>query len=349
MNANAFGGTIHSDPIKQFMQSLLSNNYISDAQFANVNTQGITISRITGNLPAENTPSSLVVSSVGYLAPGKVDEFITEIEYDAECLGLSSPLTPAAQIKQGYLFPGLTSFMPGQQDLEDIRTYLAASARGTRNDTENTGSRVNLTPLRILFEMPKEYCENREPALSENTIINFLNPQNDRKISARPELMISVKSDGNLKNLIARLGDTQVRSKTYTNNRREDITNTILDLSEFSAGTHTLTVQATNTKGGMNRASIDVVLQKTDTTPPYLMREQSRVINQGDKRDVTLIFNDELSAVTTGAIMAGENMVLQFQGRVASFTTSEPVIDIFVKDAYDNELKQTLDLSSFNA
>ena len=344
MNANAFGGTIHADPIKQFMQALLSNNYISNTQMTNVDTQGISISRITGNLPAEGTPSSLIVSSIGYLAPKKVDDPVTEIEYDAECLGMTSPLTPSEQIRQGYLFQSVSSFMPGQEDAQDIQNYLTASARGINDDT---GSRVSLSSLRILFEAPKDYCANREPALSEDTSITFLNPQDDRRISEKSELMVSVKSDGNLKTLSAQIDDVQVRSKTYTTNTRENIASTILDLSQFSVGTHTITVQATNTKGGMNRASINVVLQTTDKTPPYLMREQSKVTQKGDKREATLIFNDELSAITSGAIMAGESTILSCQGRMASFTTSEPVVDIFLKDAYENELRQTLDLSAF--
>lgn len=227
------------------MQSLLANNYISNAQLTNVDTQGISISRITGNLPGENTPSSLIISSIGYLAPGKTDEPITETDYDAECLGLASPLTPPEQIKQGYYFPGFSSFMPGQEDLEDIKMYLTASAKGTQVET---GSRVSLAGLHILFDMPKDYCTNREPSLSENTTISFLSPQNDRKISGKPELMVSIKSDGNLKNLIAWLDDVQVRSKNYTTNVKENITNTTLDLSAFPAGKHTLSLQATNTK-----------------------------------------------------------------------------------------------------
>lgn len=346
MNANAFGGTIHAEPIREFMQGLLSNNYLSNSQMTNVDTQGISISKISGNLPGENMPSALITSSIGYLTPNKVEEGITEIDYDSECIGLTSPLTPPELIKQGFYLPNISSFMPGQEDLQDIKTYLTASAKGTQAET---GTKVALTPLHIVFEMPKAYCANREPSLSENTIINFLTPQNERKISSKPELIVSVKSDGNLKNLIAWLDETQIRSKTYTINTNDNITNAMLDLSSFPAGKHTLSVQATNTKGAMNRASINVVLQSSDKESPYLMKEQSKAIKNGDKREVTLIFNDELSAITNSKCSAKEKVLFEGQGRIASFTTTEKEIKLSVKDAFNNELQQTVDLSTLGA
>jgi hypothetical protein len=114
MYQNAFGGTIHADPIKQFLKSLLDNNYISNREMTNVETASVTISKITGKLPAENAPMELQVSTMGYLGviPASADEAVTEVEYDAQCLGLASPLTPTNEVRRGYVIPNLTSFMP---------------------------------------------------------------------------------------------------------------------------------------------------------------------------------------------------------------------------------------------
>ncbi|MDR0369574.1 MAG: hypothetical protein LBH96_03545 [Candidatus Peribacteria bacterium] len=222
MNANAFGGTIHADPIKQFLKSLLDENYISNSEMPNIGTANVTISRVTGRLVAENAPMEMSVSTIGYInsVPSTTDETITEIEYDAQCLGIASPMTPSSDLRKGYLVPNITSFMPSQADLADIQSYLINSAKTTSNAT---GERVTLSSLNVLFEMPKDYCENRQPMISDTTLINILSPQNDRKISPKPELMFSIKSDANLKTLIASVDGTQVYTKNYIRNQNEDL------------------------------------------------------------------------------------------------------------------------------
>jgi membrane peptidoglycan carboxypeptidase len=101
MYQNAFGGTIHADPIKQFFKGLLDNNYLSNVEMTNVETATLTISKITGNIPADNTPLELQTPTIAYVdsMPMVQDESVTEIEYDAQCLGVASPLTPSTQVK----------------------------------------------------------------------------------------------------------------------------------------------------------------------------------------------------------------------------------------------------------
>ena len=114
----------------------------------------------------------------------------------------------------------INSFMPGNEDLENIKSFLQESSRKVPLDT---GARVDLTPLNILLEAPQDYCESRKPQISEATIINILSPQDDRKISPKPELMYSIKSDGNLKTIIALVDDTPVFTKNITTNTTEEL------------------------------------------------------------------------------------------------------------------------------
>ena len=95
----------------------------------------------------------------------------------------------------------------------------------------------------------------------------------------------------------------------------------------------------------MNRSSISVVLQSTDKEPPYLQTEQSKVVNNEGTKEVTLIFNDELSAVVGGTVSVNGEAIHSFQGRLAKFTTSATSVDVEVKDAFDNVLKSTIDLT----
>jgi hypothetical protein len=199
------------------------------------------------------------------------------------------------------------------------------------------------------LETPINYCENRQPSLSEATTINLLSPQEDWVISPKPELMYSVKSDGNLKTITASLDDTLVRTKNITINTMEELGNTILDLSAFTPGKHQLTVQALNTKGFMNRKTITITLQSTDKEAPYFVKEQSKVVPvaEGEGRTATLIFNDHLSAIVGGTVLVNGEKLTSFSGRLANFTTTVPTVEVEVKDAYDNLLKETINLAEF--
>lgn len=339
MQANAFGGTIQADPIKNFLKSLLDNNYLSNREMTNVETSTLSISKVTGKIPADNTPADLVTSTMAYInsVPGTVDTPVLEIEYDALCLGLSSPLTPPAEIKKGYVTQ-VTSFMPGGNDLEDIKAYLLASSQLSMTGFETTTP----APFNILLESPKEYCEFREPAISDATQIQIIDPQDDQRISPKPEVMYSVKSDGNLKSLSILLDDTVVYTKTYVFNATEDLGTATLDLTSFTPGKHTLTVQAINTKGSMNRTSYTTTLVSSDKEAPYLVKEQSSKKTDGS---YVLVFDDELSAILGGSISVEGEVIHSFEGRLASFSTAAESVEISVKDAYDNVLSQTLDLS----
>ncbi|MDR0651221.1 MAG: hypothetical protein LBG59_07695 [Candidatus Peribacteria bacterium] len=106
-------------------------------------------------------------------------------------------------------------------------------------------------------------------------------------------------------------------------------------------------MQAITTKGFMNQHTISVVLQSSDKEPPYVIREQSKVIASETGKDVTFIFNDHLSAVLGGEIFAGEEKLLAFSGRLAKFTTTADEVEVVVKDAYENTLKETVPLTAW--
>lgn len=89
--------------------------------------------------------------------------------------------------------------------------------------TTTTGAKTALTNVHILLEMPLNYCEDRTPMLSEATSITILSPQDDWKISEKPELMYSIKSDGNLKTIAASVDGSVVRTKTLTKNVTEEL------------------------------------------------------------------------------------------------------------------------------
>ena len=101
MNRNAFGGTIHTNPIKKFFGGLIKNNYLSNENMKSVDTTNVQISKISGKLATQNTPSELVVDTI-MRSKGmglQEDAGAGSMQYDAACGGLPSSLTPPQEFK----------------------------------------------------------------------------------------------------------------------------------------------------------------------------------------------------------------------------------------------------------
>ena len=66
MNRNAYGGTIHANSIKSFLSSLLEHNYLTNEEMANKDTTSLSISLVSGKIPGDATPPSLVGQTLGW-------------------------------------------------------------------------------------------------------------------------------------------------------------------------------------------------------------------------------------------------------------------------------------------
>lgn len=339
MNSNAYGWTIHAQPLKEFLSWLVKWWYITNREMTNVETASVNISKITWNIPSETTPGEFIVSTMGYInsIPQKVDGEVTLYEYDAACLWVVSPMTPIEEVKKWY-FMQLNSFMPGNDDLEKIKERWTEKAK------------IPLwwewaISLNILPSAPEWYCENRVPSLSDSIKVSIIDPETDQRISAKPSIMYSVKSDSLLRSLSITVDGALVFSKDYKR-QTEDLATTDIDLSNFEPGKHTITVQAIDANGNINNASITDVLEATDTEPPYLSKEQSKKQDNGNGSfKVSLVFDDTLSWIPGGSVSANWSVITKFDWRLASFTTSAESVDVEVKDNYWNVLNQTINLA----
>jgi len=131
MNSNAYGWTIHAQPLKEFLWWLVNGWYITNSDMTNVETASVSISKITWRVPWESTPGELIVSTMWYVnnLPTTADGNVDYYEFDAACLGLVSPLTPINEVKQWYYFEALDSFMPNNDDLEKIKERRTEKAK----------------------------------------------------------------------------------------------------------------------------------------------------------------------------------------------------------------------------
>ena len=156
--------------------------------------------------------------------------------------------------------------------------------------------------------------------------------------------MYSVKSDSLLRSLQITVDWTLVFSKEYKR-QTEDLSTSDIDLSNFAAGTHTITVQAMDANWNMNSASISDVLEADDKEPPYFVAGQSKKQDVWDwQYKITLVFDDHLSWIPGGSVSVWWNVITSFQWRLATFTTSAESVDVEVKDNFGNVLHQTISL-----
>ena len=120
MNRNAFGGTIHANPMKNFFSKLLKNNYITNDLIKPVDVGNVKISKISGKIATATTPSELVVDTMYYLrgVPLSQDDSVETIEYDPYC-GAQGQYTSTENLKKGYIISPST-FMPNRMDLNEI-------------------------------------------------------------------------------------------------------------------------------------------------------------------------------------------------------------------------------------
>ena len=339
MNSNAYGGTIHAQPLKDFLWGLVKWWYITNRDMTNVETASIGISKITWKLPSDTTPAELIVSTMWYVnnLPKEADGEISMYEYDASCLWLVSPMTPINEVKKWYFMP-LSSFMPWNEDLERIKQRWTEKAK-IPNWWEWS------TNLNILVNIPEWYCEDRTPSLSDAISVSIIDPETDQRISSKPSIMYSVKSDSLLRNLTIIVDWIPVFSKDYKK-QTEDLATSNIDLSNFEPWTHTITVQAMDANWNMNNASIVDVLESTDDEPPYLDMNQSKKQEKEDwQYKVTLVFDDRLSGIPGWTVSVWWNVITSFEWRLASFTTDAESFDVEVKDNYGNVLNQTINLA----
>lgn len=339
MNANAYWGTIQAQPLKEFLGWLVNNNYLSNKEMTNIETATLTISKITGNLPAEGTPSELTTSTMWYVdhIPTKIDGSVISYEYDALCIGNLSPLTPIEETKHWYYIE-LSSFMPGNEDLQSIK------------DRWNEKNKIPLgwewsINLSILTSIPEWYCENREPSMDDAISIKIIDPETNQKISAKPSIMYSVKSDALLTTATILVDWNLVASKNYVN-KKEDISSSDIDLSAFEPWNHTITVRAMDVKWRMNEANIMDVLVDKDNEPPFIVFDQSyKKMNSDGSYQITLIIDDHLSWIPWGSISVDWNIINTFEGRLASFNTNATEFIMEASDNYWNILTQTIQVS----
>ena len=69
--------------------------------------------------------------------------------------------------------------------------------------------------------------------MSDSVQVSIIDPETDQRISAKPSIIYSVKSDSLLKSLTITVDGALVFSKSYTR-QKEDLATSDIDLSSFA-------------------------------------------------------------------------------------------------------------------
>ena len=348
MYSNAYGWFLNAEAMRDFWWTLLANNYISNEWMTEVEVWHATISKISWKLATEATPSEFKVTSLWYIntLPGEADEWATPVEFDASCGGLSSPYTPADDLRQWYVITP-SSFMPGWNDLKDITDWWSWSSNHQKLEESGFSWKVTTNYNNILVEMPQEYCEGRSPQISEDIHISIKNLKDGQKISNKPMVWFNVQAPNNVKRVTVSINGRVIWSTDY-NGKSSDVTDVISSNLWDVSWTSELTLVAVDKQWYSNKTTIKVSVVWADTQPPFVLKDNTYVIQDGNRYRVVVLFNDDLSSVEWWTIVQDWKTLKTFTKNYAEFYMTTPwIVNITAKDSYWNELKDMLDIRQY--
>lgn len=350
MYHNAYGGFLNAEAMREFWSTLLANNYISNQWMSATEIAEVSISKISWKLATDSTPADFVVKSMAYInsQPNQADNWMTPLEFDSSCVGLSSPYTPASELVHWYIITP-TTFMPNGMDLAEITSWWQWSTNPSlmwESSPEYSG-KVIFNYNNILLAMPQDYCENRSPQISEDIQLSIKNLSDGQKISTKPMIWFNVTAKNNIKRVSVSINDRVIGSKEY-NGKSNDITDIISSDLWEEIWNGELTLLAIDTQWYSNRTSMKLSIVSSDTVPPFIMKEATYVVKDWDRYRVIIILNDELSSVVGGTVKQWDRLLKKFDQNIAEFMISEPwVVSLVAKDSFGNQLTDTLDIRDY--
>lgn len=348
MYSNAYGWFLNAEAMRDFWSTLLANNYVVNEWMTEVEVGRATISKISWKLATESTPAEFQVTSIWYIntLPAEADGWAIPVEFDASCGGLSSPYTPASDLRQWYVITP-SSFMPEWNDLKEIADWWRWSSNSQLLGESGFSWKVTTNYNNILLEMPQEYCEWRSPQISEDIHISIKNLKDGQKISNKPMVWFNVQAPNNVKRVTVSINDRVIWSTDY-NWKSSDVTDVISSNLWDVSGNSELTLVAVDKQWYSNKVTIKVSVVWADTQPPFVLKDNTYVAQDGNRYRVVIFLNDDLSSVEWWTVSQDWKVLKNFTKNYAELYMTNPgVVSITAKDSFWNELKDTLDIRQY--
>ncbi len=348
MNRNAFGGTIHANPMKNFFTSLVRNNFISNDTIRSVDVTTVDISRVSWKLANENTPSEFVTNTMRYIhwVGLESDYWMNSFEYDILCNWAPSPTTPLDELKKWYEIQPST-IIPSKIDLAEIteRWKLGSSFTWKAPEWWFISWEIVYNYPNVFVNIPIESCEERWTKEDLSIVLDIILPEENKTVSDKFSLWYSINAERWIKSVLLFADGKQIAQFSY-NWRSKTINELNAISSSLSAWEHNIEIIAIDSKGYSNKTSFDVNIVKKDDIAPFILENRTKVqqLDSG-KYQVSVIIEDNLSFIEYGKVSIWEKVILEFKWKAAVFTLDELVpITIVAKDAYGNILEKTIEL-----
>jgi len=273
MNRNAFGWTIHANPVKGFLWRLLKNNYIINENIKETEITKVRISKISGKLASDATPADLTVDTIKYSGwPWlSTDEGATSFQFDWSCNWLLSPYTPPEQTKIGYLIKP-TTFMPNGMDLNEITQRRKESSSIVSASWVSLASgKVTYNFNNIFIQELKTMCPDRQAKEDTSIAVQINKPSDSSQIWRKFIVSYSVQAQKNIRRVAVLLDDVQVWSFNYSQWDTKSVTDTkeiTLNWTWLKNGDRVLKIVAFDFAWFSNKTQIDVNLNLATIPAP---------------------------------------------------------------------------------
>ncbi len=357
LNANAFWWWMNNATWKQFWWDLKKWWYLTDESVAETEVKKVTIAKNSGKLASASTPESYQISTLAYIntAPTQYDNGAKEIQIDSLCYGKVSDLTPLEDIVPWYISQ-ITSFMPNNMDLQDILNYAWANQDTTDGSWWVSYSLFASEPTQICTE--RGWLSGDVLGSGDNLTgskwwdtwigwkLTIVKPANNVSVSNNFVLRYTanIKAPASVEVVV---NGNSAGTYQYSTNTIND-TKTINVTGAQVGTTHTIIVKITDALWAIIQKSIDVKIQWTDNRPPYILRPNTQVVNNGWTYTVTLVFSDLDSSVKWWVITQWGKQLTSFEWSVVNFsTTSIDLVWFSVSDFYDNIGEWTVEISQY--
>lgn len=347
MYQHAYGGFLNAGFMKSFWSQLLKNNYITNNSLSAQWVSSVEISKISGGIPTEATPSEFVVNSLAYAyaLPKKSDTTIKEIEYDISCNGLVSPYTPKEDVRKWYVVEP-TTFMTNKMDFADIKQWWLDSANIAMGSTwlVNVTWEIKYNYPNILIEEPVEYCEWFLPEKNEDIALSIVRAWDDGVVGRKTLLVYSVESDQVISKIIVKLDWETLSTFEYKNKQKKLFDSRYLDFGS-EQGKHTLELLAVDVNWAYNSVQTSISIQSIDREKPYFRKDKAIVKQEDSSFLVSLFFDDRLSYITEVTIKQGSDVLATSDNSIVNFVVDDlGVVWVSYKDVYNNTTTEEIDL-----
>ena len=330
MKRNAYGWWLNSPIWKEFVDLLKERGYIRNEEMPPVEIKTLAISKLTWKLPSIDTPLSLIIQTIWYIAnlPSKQDDSIKKIQIDKLCNWKVSQWTPKNDIWIGYVITPEDVIWP-EASPENYANVLA----WWRNYWIKKYSEILNAPV-FLLTWPNQICEERQLIAKYWKIkVDVIKPEIWQNIAHLFNIWYNLKWPFVVKSVKVYLGDILIGSFSYNTKEISDIKT--LKIPDYVKWDVKLKVVVEDEKWYKDEEDLNVnVVSKDEDKPKIYKKNISRI---DWKYKIVILFEDSTSGLKWWEIGKNWKVLKKFDWNLVSFEVEDlKGLKYKVEDFYGN-------------